>query len=154
MKRPCQALAGGRVVDHLILAVLEVLLVQHDGAGHLDLPHGRLPPVPGQLVLTAERHRQAVQPPLGEHLDGAGLQPVADRLQPVRIVAGGEPVGQGGEGDPGLECLPLGPLVPADPDLGRVGEVDADLDERRAEVLIPPLVVVARHQPPSICRSH
>src|SRR5262249_36525445 len=58
-----------------------------------------------------------------------GLQPVADLLQPGRVIAGREAVGQLGEGDAGLGCLPLGPLVPVDPDLGRVREVGADLDE-------------------------
>jgi hypothetical protein len=88
--------------------------VEDESAGDLDLPHGSLPPVPGQLVLAAERHREPGQPPLGEHLDSARLQPVAHRLQPVRVIAGGEPVGQRGEPDPGLERLPLGPLVPVD----------------------------------------
>ena len=43
---------------------------------------------PASLVLAAEGHREPVQPPLGEHLDGARLQPVADRLQRGRVVAG------------------------------------------------------------------
>jgi hypothetical protein len=96
--------------------------VEDDGAGHLDLPHRALPPVPGVLVCLPERHREAGQPPLGEDLDGAGLQPVADRLQAGRVVAGGEPAGQGGEPDAGLDRLALGPLVPVDPDPGRVGQ--------------------------------
>ncbi|HEX9540474.1 MAG TPA: hypothetical protein VGA04_20115, partial [Streptosporangiaceae bacterium] len=74
---------------------------------------GDLPPVPGPLVGRAEGQREAVQPPLGEHLDGAWLQPVADLLQRGRVVAGGEPVGQRGEAEPGGGRLPLGPLVAA-----------------------------------------
>ena len=124
--------------------------VEHEGAGDLDLAHGDLPPVPGRLISRAEGQREAVQPPLGEHLDGAGLQPVADHLQRDRVLAGGEPVGQLGEGDPGPGGLPLGPLVAVDPDLGRVGEVGADLDERRAEVLVPQVEVVAGHPPVSL----
>ena len=51
---------------------------------------------------------------------------------------------------PALGGLPLGPLVAVDPDLGRVGEVGADLDERRAEVLVPQVEVVAGHPPVSL----
>jgi hypothetical protein len=110
---------------------------EHDGAGHLDLAHGDLPPVTGPLVATVEGQRQPVQPPLGEYLDGAWLQRIADLLQGGRVVAGGEAVGQLGEPDPRPLRLPLGPLMAVEPDLGRVGEVGADLDERRAEALIP-----------------
>src|SRR5215212_3241780 len=38
-----------------------------------------------------------------------------------------------------------GPLMAVDPDLGRVGEVGADLDKRRPELLIPQVEVVAGH---------
>ena len=74
-----------------------------------------------------------------------GLEPVADLLQPGGVIAGREAVGQLGEPDAGLERLPLGPLMAVDPDLGRVGEVGADLEERRAEVLVPQVEVVAGH---------
>jgi len=60
-----------------------------------------------------------VQPPLEEHLDGARLQRIADPLQRRRLLAGGEPVGQLGEAEPGLACLLLGPLVAVDPLRGR-----------------------------------
>src|SRR5262249_39776962 len=85
--------------------------VEDDGPGDLDLPHRALPPVPGVAVGAAEGHRDAVQPPLGEDLDGPGLEPVADRLQPGRVIAGREAVGQLGEGDAGPGRLPLGPLM-------------------------------------------
>jgi hypothetical protein len=111
--------------------------VEDDSAGDLDLPHRAFPPVPGIAVLAAERHRDPVHPPPGEHLDGARLEPVADLLQRSGILAGRKTVGQLREPDPGPQRLPLGPLMPVDPDLGRVGEVGADLDERAAEVLIP-----------------
>src|SRR3974390_945489 len=67
--------------------------VEDDGAGDLDLAHGQFPPVAVVLVGMPEGHGQAVQPSLGEHLDGARLEPVADGLQRGRVVAGGEPVG-------------------------------------------------------------
>jgi hypothetical protein len=106
-----------------------------------------LPPVPGPLAGRAEGQREPVQPPLGEHLDSARAQPVADLLQAGRVVAGGEAVRQFGEADPGPPRLPFGPLMTVEPDLGRVGEVGADLDERRAEALIPQVEVVAGHPP-------
>ena len=52
-----------------------------------------------------------MQPSLGEDLDGARLEPVADLMQYGGVVAGREAVGQFGEPDAGLDRLPLGPLV-------------------------------------------
>ncbi len=78
-----------------------------------------------------------MQPPLEEHLDGAGLQAVADPLQQRGIVAGGEPVGQLGEAKAQLAGLLFGPLVAVDPDLHRPWAVGADLDERGAEPRVP-----------------
>jgi len=73
------------------------------------------------------------------------VEAVADGLQLGGVVGGGEPVGQLGEPDPGVSGLALGPLVPVDPDLGGVGEIRADFDERRAELLVPEVEVEARH---------
>jgi len=53
-----------------------------------------------------------VQPALGEHLDGAWLQPVTDLLQGHWVVAGGESIGQRGNSDPGPFRLAFDPLVP------------------------------------------
>jgi hypothetical protein len=108
--------------------------VEDDGAGDLHLPHRGLPPVAGVMVPGGERQWQPVQPPLGEHVDGARSEPVTDRLQRGGVLAGGEPVGQRGEPEPGLLGLPLGPLMPVNPDLGRIREPGAHLDERRAEM--------------------
>jgi hypothetical protein len=91
-----------------------------------------------------------VQPPLGEHLDGARLEPVADLLQPGRVIAGREPVRQLGAADAGLDRLPLGPLVPVHPDLRRVGEIGADLDERSGA---PLRSTPATARPPSLVRA-
>lgn len=82
-----------------------------------------------------------------ERPDGAGAEPVADGLQADRVVAGRDPVGQLGEPDPGVNGLAFGPLVTVDPDLDRVREVGTDLDERRAEVVIPEVELVAGHPP-------
>jgi hypothetical protein len=76
-----------------------------------------------------------------------GSEPVADRLQCGRVLATRESVGQLGETDAGLGGLPLGPLVPIDPDLDRIREVGAHLDERRTEVVVPEVEVEAGDSP-------
>jgi hypothetical protein len=81
--------------------------VEHDGAGDLDLAHGGLPPVAGVTVGVGERQGQPSQPALDEYADGAGTEPVADELQRVWILAGGEPVGELGEADTSLGGLAL-----------------------------------------------
>ena len=121
--------------------------VQDQGAGDLDLAHGQLPPVARGPVRLAERQRQPGQPPLKQRLDGGGAKPIAELLQPIRVVAGGEPVGQFGEADPQPPGLLLGPLVAVDPYLHGIGEVAADLDERGAKLLIPHVEVVHADPP-------
>ena len=121
------------------------VLVEHQGAGGLHLPHRQLPPVPGVPVGAGEREREPGHPPLEPDLHGAGAEPVADGLQPGRIGAGGEPVGQRGEADPGGQRLPLGPFVPVHPRLDRIGEVAADLDEPAAHRGVPDVDVEHRH---------
>jgi hypothetical protein len=86
------------------------------------------------VVVLGQRQRQDGEPVLGERLDGGRPKPVADLPQGRRVVGGGESVGQLGEPDPGMCGLAFGPLVAVDPNLGGVGEVGADLDERRPEV--------------------
>ena len=63
------------------------------------------------------------------------------------ILAGGEPVGQRGEPDPGRGRLPLGPLVSVDPHLDRIREIGADLDEPGAHLLIEDVHVEHRDPP-------
>ena len=121
--------------------------VEHQGARHLHLSHRQLPPIAGGAVVLGQRQRQDRPPALGEHLDRARAEPVADRLQRGRISAGSEPVGQLGEPDPGLGRLPLGPLVTVDPDLHRVRKIGAHLDERRPETVVPNVEVVTGHPP-------
>ena len=76
-----------------------------------------------------------------ERLDVGGAELVTDGLQPGRVGAGGEPVGQLGEPDPGDRGLLLGPLVTVQPHLGRIWEIGADLDERWPEVEVPQVEV-------------
>src|SRR6185312_6253189 len=63
---------------------------------------------------------------------------------PDRVVGGGESVGQRGESDPGPGRLLLGPLMSVQPDLDRIRQVGTDLDERRAELLVPQVEVETR----------
>jgi len=108
-------LAGGDAADVEVVvdqrieeAAGPARAVEHDGPRHLDLAHRQFPPVPVSLVVIGQWHGQPVQPALGEYLDGAGLQQVADGLQAGRVLAGGEPVGQLGEADARPGGLPLG----------------------------------------------
>src|SRR6266699_3942645 len=93
----------------------------------------------------SERHRDACHPPVEERLYVTRAEPVADGLQPGRVGAGREAVGQLGEADPGACRCPLGMLMAVQPDLDRVGEVRADLDEPRPPPLVPDIEVVAGH---------
>ena len=81
-------------------------------------------------------------PAVEEGLHVGGAEPVADRLQPIRVGTGGEPVGQLGEGDARPAGLALGPLVAVDPHLGRIREVGADLDEAGTELAVEHVEVV------------
>ena len=71
-----------------------------------------------------------------------GPRRVADPLQPGRVVGGGEPVVQLGEPDPRRGGGAFGVLVAVEPDLARVREIRAHLDERRPEHLIDQIEVV------------
>ena len=86
-------------------------VVEHQGAGHFDLAHRQFPPVVGGTVIGGERGRDHVDPAVEERLHVGRSEPVADRLQGVRIVAGGEPVGQSGVADPGPVGLAFGPFM-------------------------------------------
>ena len=65
-----------------------------------------------------------------------GRQAVAELLQARGIGAGEDAVVQRLEGDAFLGQLPLDVLVAVDAQLGVVGEVGAELEEERAEVLV------------------
>jgi hypothetical protein len=71
-----------------------------------------------------------------------GAEAVADRLQAIGLRTGGEPVGQRDIVDARPVGLALGPLAPVEPDLGRIGEVGADLDEARPEVGVADVEVI------------
>jgi hypothetical protein len=121
--------------------------VEHDGARHLDLAHRQLPPIPGGPIGGGEGGWQHRDPAVEEPLQVRRAEEVADLLQPGRVLAGGEPVGQGGEGDTLAVGLALGPLVAVQPDLARIGEVAAQLDEARPELGVEHVEVVDADPP-------
>lgn len=84
--------------------------IEHHGARALHLAHGQVPPIAGIAVVLGQRQRQHAHPPLEEQVDGARAEPVTDGLQAGRIVAGGEPVRQGGEPDSRVGGLTFGPF--------------------------------------------
>ena len=92
-------------------------------------------------VVLGERMRQDPQPLAQQGIDVPGAQGAADRLQRGRVVAGGEAVVQGLKADVGLGCLPLGPVVAVNAQLGVEREVAAELQEERAEVGIDAIEV-------------
>src|SRR4029453_6429826 len=76
----------------------------------------------------------SAQPLAQQRVDLLRAQPVADALQPARVIAGGEPVVQRGEPDAGLGRLPLGVLIAVDTQPCGVRKVRAELEEERPEV--------------------
>ena len=117
-------------------------VVEDQRAADLDLARGELPPVAGRAIGGGQRGRDARDPAIEERLDVTGGEAVADRLQPLRLGAGRKPVRQRGVAKTGVVGLALGPLVPVEPDLRRIGEVGADLDEARPEVGVADVEVV------------
>ena len=139
LRRPAEADVVGD--DRFEEGAAAAGLIEHDRAGRLDLAHRQLPPVAAGPIGIVERGRDDRHPPLEERVDVGRAEPIADRLQGGRVVTGPEPVGQLGEADPGGGGLLLGPLVPVQPDLGRIREVGAQLDEARPELGVPDVEV-------------
>lgn len=120
-------------------------IVEDQRAGRLDLAHRQLPPVAGLPVSGGERDGDGGDPAVEEAVHHPGPEAVADGLEPLRLVAGSKAVGECPKADPGLGGPAFGPLVAVDPDLGRIGEVRADLDEARPEIGIEHVEVVDAH---------
>src|SRR5262249_25644713 len=119
--------------------------IEDQGPRDLDLAHGELPPVAALPLGRAQRGGDDIHPAVEEGLDLLRAEAVTDSLQPSRVAASGEAVGELGEGETfGLGLL-LGPLMAIEPDLCRVREVRAELDEARSELGIPYVEVVDRH---------
>lgn len=90
---------------------------------------------------------QPRQPLAQQPVDLLVVQAVADALQRLGVGAGQHPVVQRLELDAALGKLPLGVLVAVDAQLGVVGEVRAELQEERTEVLVDAVeVVVVDHR--------
>ena len=86
--------------------------------------------------------RQPRQPLARQGVDARGRELAADRLQPLRVGAAEQAVVECLEGDALPPQLALDVLVPVEAQLGVVGEVGAELDEQRAEVLVAHVEVV------------
>ena len=111
--------------------------VEHQRVRHLELAERQLMHIPGAQVGGGEHLREPGKPAPEERGNRARAQPVAQPLQQRRISAGAEPVAQRGIADAGLAELPLGPLVPVQPDPDREGRITVDLPERRPPLRIP-----------------
>ena len=90
-------------------------VVEHQGAGDLDLPHRQLPPAAVIAVRIGQRQRDPVHPGLEEHPHRPGLHQVAQLLQPGRVRGGGEPVGQRRHRDAFAQRGAAGDLMPVAP---------------------------------------
>jgi hypothetical protein len=66
---------------------------------------------PASWSLSVNGSGSRCSPPLDEHVDRPGPEPVTDHLQRGAGITGGEPVGQRGEPDPGPLGLPLNQLM-------------------------------------------
>lgn len=92
--------------------------------------------VAGATVLGRQRPGQPLGPAVEARLDIAGPQPIADRLQPLRGLAGEKTVVEALEADPFAPQLLFGPLVAVEAELHGVGQITADLEESRAPLEI------------------
>jgi hypothetical protein len=125
--------------------------VEHLGEGELGLQDRDVVAVAGRPVLRAEGVRQEGEPLAQQGVDLRRAQGVAQALHGCGVVDGGEGVVQRGEADPSLGRLPFGPLVAVDAQLGVEGEVAAELEEKRAEVLIHAVEVEVVDHPGGAC---
>ena len=117
-------------------------VVEDQGAGDFHLAHGELPEVPRRFVFSGERRRHHRGPAVEKALHVSRPEAVANGLEAGRLGAGGKAVGQLAEDEALTPGLALGPLVAVQPDLGRVGEIGADLDKAGAEAVVVDVEVV------------
>jgi hypothetical protein len=110
--------------------------VDHQSARGFDLAYREFPPVASLMIGGIQRRGDDRYPAIEEGLEVIRPEPIPDRLQPGRIGARGEAVGQLGEGKSFSVCLPLGPLVADNPDFAGIGEVYAQLDEAESELRV------------------
>ena len=121
--------------------------VEHLRERELGLQDRQLVAVARGPVGRGERMRQDGQPFTQQRVDLLGTQTVADPLQPVHVVDGGETVVQRGEPDTRLGGLALRPMVAVDAQLGVVREVGAELHEEWAEIVVVAIEVEMVDQP-------
>ena len=110
--------------------------VQHLRERELGLQDRRLVAVPGGTITPIERMGQPHKPFAQQAVDLLVVQPIADALQRLGVSAGQHAVVQRLERNTALAQLALGVLVAVDAQLGVVGEVRAELQEKGTEVLV------------------
>ena len=116
--------------------------VKHVRVGELKLPERQLVAVAAATVLGGKRRRQTRLPARKERPHVCGRKSLADAGQRGLVLAGGEPVVQGGELDPLPGGLLLGPFVAVEVDPDRERRVGDRLDERRPPVGVADVEVV------------
>ena len=121
--------AGGGTVEDL-------------GQGELSLKDRNVVAIAGCSILGREGVRDARQPLPEQHVDLVGRESIAELLQSSGIGAAQNAIVQGLEGYPFLGQLSLDVLMAVDAQLGVVGEVGAELEKERAEVLVDAIEVV------------
>jgi len=127
-------------------------LASPQGAGEyirsreFHLPYGQLVSVAGVNVLWAQRPGEPAHPLGEERFDLLGTQSIAEALELFGLRAGQKAVVESFEVNAPLFKLPLGPFVAVDAHAYREGEVRADLDEHRTEVLVVEVEVVLLHE--------
>ena len=109
------------------------------------LVHAELPPVASQAIGARERARDADDPVVEERLQFGRSELISDSLQPGWVVTARKAVGEFGEVEALGSRLTFGPVVAVDPQLQRIREITADLDEAQAKVWVEDVEVVHRH---------
>ena len=102
---------------------------KHLCATDFHLPDGQTMVIACFSVFGGQRPRQTSYPLVEERLHQFGRQLVANRLQALRLTALQKAVIQGFKGQPGLLHLLLGPLMPVEIYLDRIGRICSDFDE-------------------------
>src|SRR6266849_4093881 len=119
--------------------------VEHLSGGELHLQDRDIIAVAGLAVRRREGVRQQPQPFAQQGVDLGSGEPVADRLQTLRLGAAENAVVERLEGDTLLRELALGVFVAVQAKLGIKRKVAAELEEERSEVPIDRINVIVVH---------
>ena len=121
--------------------------VQDLGQRELGLEDRYVVAIAGQTIRGGKRMGQQPQPLPQQRIDLVIREVVAELLQSSGVGAAQDAIVEGLKRDPFLGQLSLDVLVSVDAELGVIGEIGAELDEERAEVLVEAVeVVVVDHR--------